>query len=234
MDLRGLENLSHIPGTVGASAVQNVGAYGVEAKDVIMQVVVLNRQTLETETISAADCRFGYRYSRFKDEWRDRYIVLRVVYRLYKQGHLVLDYGNLSQVFASRSADTISPMEVREAIISIRRQKLPDMEQYGSAGSFFKNPVIPADMFAHLQSRYPDIPHFSVAAGEKIPAAWLIDKSGGKSLSLGGARVWDKQPLVIVNSADATPQDVMQLAKTVQQRVSVQFGIDLLPEVQYV
>ncbi len=234
MDLRGMENLSHIPGTVGASVVQNVGAYGVEAKDVVKMVYALNRETMKVDELRAEDCGFGYRNSRFKSEWKDRYIVTRVIFRLFKEGHLCLDHGGLQSVFAGVDVDTLKANDVREAVIRIRRNKLPEVGEYGSAGSFFTNPVIMSSEFAKLQTLYPSVPHYDTSAGVKVPAAWLIEQSGCKGMQVGAARVWDKQPLVLVNTGGATSADVMLLAEQVQKRVKEQFGIDLTREVLYI
>lgn len=234
MNLRGLENLSHIPGTVGASVVQNVGAYGVEAQDVVETVTVLDRESMTELTLSAADCRFAYRYSRFKDEWKERYIVMRVTYRLYKSGHLNLRYQGLQQALSDSDELMLTPNNVRQAIIRIRAQKLPEVTEFGSAGSFFKNPVVPASHFAALQEQYPDIPHYPASDGVKVPAAWLIERSGCKAMEEGGAAVWQKQPLVIINTGKATSQDIIALADKIRQTVQQQFHILLQAEVQYV
>ena len=234
MGLGGLENLSYIPGTVGAAAVQNVGAYGAEAKDVIHSVKALDRQTLDVVDIPAADCRYAYRYSRFKDEWKDRFIITSVVFRLRIGAVPDVSYKGLTEELSRLGVVSPSLSDVRRAVISLRQQKLPEVAQYGSAGSFFKNPIVSAETFAKIQSSYSDVPFYAMDGGYKIPAAWLIDRSGCKGLAVGGARVWDRQPLVIVNTGNATADDIMILAATVQHRVKQQFDIDLTPEVQYV
>lgn len=230
MNLYGMENLSHIPGEVGASAVQNVGAYGVEAKDVISQVEVLETTTGEIHTLNNQDCKFGYRDSVFKGEQAGKYVVLNVTFRLSKKAVYKLDYGQLRDVLpAAPSASAI-----RNAVLAIRQSKLPEVGQTGSAGSFFKNPIVDKATYEHLRTKYASMPSFTQADGYKIPAAWLIEQAGGKSLSKGGAAVYEKQPLVIINRHNATPEDVMALAKMIQDRVEEQFGINLQREVIYI
>lgn len=229
MGLGGLENLSHIPGEVGASAVQNVGAYGVEAKDVIVSVNTVEIVTGKERTFSNEECRYGYRDSIFKNKLRGQYVVTSVVYRLEKHPALHLDYGNL------RDLDPQSLREVRDAVIRIRRQKLPEVDELGSAGSFFKNPVIPMAQFEALQVQYPSIPHYETPAGVKIPAAWLIEQCGCKGQTVGGAQVFERQPLVIINATGtATPDDIIRLAQSVTDAVCSKFGIPLSPEVNYI
>lgn len=229
MGLGGLENLSHIPGEVGASAVQNVGAYGVEAKDVIVSVNTVEIATGKTRTFTNEECRYGYRDSIFKNELRGQYVVTSVVYRLQKHPVLHLDYGNL------RALNPQSLREVRDAVIRIRRQKLPEVDELGSAGSFFKNPVIPVSQFEALQSQYPAIPHYETKDGVKIPAAWLIEQCGCKGKTVGGAQVFERQPLVIINATGtATPDDVIALARSVITSVRSRFSITLSSEVNYI
>lgn len=228
----GAENLSDIPGEVGASAVQNIGAYGVEVKDIIHHVETIERKTLLPRVFGVAECRYGYRDSIFKNELKDEYIVTAVVFRLQKHAELHLDYGNIRQELQHIEHPTIS--DVRHAVINIRRQKLPAVSEAGSAGSFFKNPIVSVEKFAELQASYPDIPHYESGNGVKVPAAWLIDKSGMKGKKIGGAMVYEKQPLVIVNTGDAVPEDVVKLAEKVQKKVYSEFGIQIEPEVNYI
>lgn len=229
MGLGGLENLSHIPGEVGASAVQNVGAYGVEAKDVIVSVNTVEIATGKPRTFTNEECRYGYRDSIFKNEFRGRYVVTSVVYRLQKHPVLHLGYGNL------RALNPQSLREVRDAVIRIRRQKLPEVDELGSAGSFFKNPVIPVSQFEALLAQYPAIPHYEVDGGVKIPAAWLIEQCGCKGKTVGGAQVFERQPLVIINATGtATPDDIIALARSVITSVRSRFSITLTPEVNYI
>lgn len=208
----GMEKLSLIPGEVGASAVQNVGAYGVEAKDVIIRVHTIDVETLEERVFSNAECQFGYRDSAFKHELKGRYIVTSVVY-------------HVSKGDATRT---------REEIIETRNGKLPKVGETGSAGSFFMNPFVPEEQANALLKQYPDMPHFPSPQGVKIPAAWLIEQCGWKGKKMGGAQVWPKQPLVIVNAGHATAQDIMDLAAAVRQSVKDKFGIEIHPEVNYI
>lgn len=212
MGYSGLEKLSLIPGEVGASAVQNVGAYGCEAKDVIVRVNTLNVETLEERVFTNEECRFGYRDSIFKHELKGKYIVTSVVYKV-KPGDAT---------------------KTREEIIATRMAKLPTVGEVGSAGSFFMNPFVPEDKVNELLKLYPDMPHYPVAEREKIPAAWLIEQCGWKGKTLGGAQVWPKQPLVIVNANNATPEDIIALAAAVSASVKEKFGIDIRPEVNYI
>ena len=220
MGYSGLEKLSLIPGEVGASAVQNVGAYGVEAKDVIERVYTINVETLEERVFTNEECRFGYRDSIFKHELKGKYIVTSVVYKV-KPGDAT---------------------KTREEIIATRMAKLPTVGEVGSAGSFFMNPFVPEEKANELLSQYPDMPHFETPspwgrAGErcvKIPAAWLIEQCGWKGKTLGGAQVWPKQPLVIVNANNASAKDIMELAAAVSASVKEKFGIDIRPEVNYI
>lgn len=230
MELGGMENLSYIPGEVGASAVQNVGAYGVEAKDVIECVNVLDAESLELLTLPVSECGYGYRESRFKHEWKNKYIVTSVVYRLDKTLRPRLDYGNLRSALEG----DVTPMAIREAVIRIRKQKLPEVSELGSAGSFFMNPVVSVACYERLLQQYPDMPHYVVQGGVKIPAAWLIDTCGMKGHQLGGARVYDKQPLVIVNTGDAKPADIVALAAEVCRVVKEKMGVEIHPEVNYI
>ncbi len=230
MNLCGLENLSGIPGTVGASAVQNVGAYGVEAKDVIQSVRAIEIATGEERVFTPEECRFAYRDSVFKNELRGQYIIIAVTYRLTHGGPFSLDYGNLAS--AIKGEPTVQ--KIREAVLAIRAEKLPDVHRLGSAGSFFKNPVVTPAKFEELHKRYPHMPYFPQEEGVKIPAAWLIDTLGWKGKKQGGAQVYEKQPLVLVNTGTAVPEDVMRLAAAIKESVKEQFDIEIYPEVNYI
>ncbi len=209
----GLEKLSLIPGEVGASAVQNVGAYGCEAKDVILSVKVLDTETLTERVMTNAECRFGYRDSIFKHEYKGKYIVISVVYHVEKG----------------------DARAKREEIIQTRLAKLPEVGKIGSAGSFFMNPFVSEEQANALLKLFPAMPHFESPQGVKIPAAWLIEQCGWKGKSLGGAQVWYKQPLVIVNAeGKATPDDIINLAKQVSDSVFDKFNIRINPEVNYI
>lgn len=232
-NLGGAENLSYIPGEVGASAVQNIGAYGAEAADIIVQVETIEATTGKSRTFNVAECGYGYRQSVFKNELQGQYIVTAVQFRLTKNPIPKLDYGNLREMLAHTASPTVN--NVRQAIIGIRRQKLPEPSELGSAGSFFKNPVVPKSKADELLARYANMPHYAVGDGEtKIPAAWLIEQCGWKGRTLGGAAVYDKQPLVIVNQNHATPDDIQRLAQQITNSVIDKFGIRIEPEVNYI
>lgn len=230
MGISGLENLSHIPGEVGASAVQNVGAYGVEAKDVIESVRAVSLENGEERVCTNAECRYGYRDSVFKNELRGQYIITHVVYRLNKHFKPKLEYGNLQR----EVGDKPTPMSVRKAVVRIRRQKLPEVSELGSAGSFFKNPIVPREVYDTIAAGYDRVPHFEQEGGVKIPAAWLIEQCGWKGKMLGGAQCYEKQPLVLVNRNNAAPEDIVNLAAAICKDVKEKFGIEISPEVNYI
>lgn len=231
MGISGLENLSYIPGEVGASAVQNVGAYGVEVKDVIESVRAVAVEDGVVRVFTNAECKYGYRDSVFKNELRGKYIITHVVYRLNKHLEPKLDYGNLRGEVGTRP----TAMSIRDAVIRVRKQKLPEVAEIGSAGSFFKNPIVTHDKYEMLMGQIRnDIPHYEQEGGIKIPAAWLIEQCGWKGKSLGGAQCYPKQPLVLVNTGNATPQDIINLAAAICQDVKNRFGIQINPEVNYI
>ena len=232
--LWGAENLSLIPGEVGAAAVQNIGAYGVEVKDILSGVVAFDLQERKKVKFSREECRYGYRDSLFKQpEAKGRYVVTSVLFRLTRRHSPRLDYKGVREALGGREPAT--PQEVREAVIRIRRQKLPDPEELGSAGSFFKNPVVSREDFARIS---PDgsAPHYDLPDGTvKVPAAWMIDQCGFKGASEGGAAVYEKQPLVIVNaSGTASPQEVLALEQRIINGVRERFGVTLHPEVEHI
>ena len=231
----GSENLSLIPGNVGASAVQNIGAYGVEVKDLIESVEAIEIATGQKHVFTNADCQYAYRYSRFKDEWRGRFVITYVTYRLSNNFVPQLDYGNIRNALAAKGIASPTAKELRETIIAIRREKLPDPKVLGNSGSFFMNPIVSRSLFESLAARYPAIPHYDVDADRvKIPAAWLIEQCGWKGRSLGRAGVYEKQPLVLVNLGGATGQEVLELCRQIQHDVKERFGIEIHPEVNIV
>ncbi len=232
-NLGGTENLAYIPGEVGASAVQNIGAYGAETADIIAQVETVEIATGKSRIFQNAECRYGYRQSVFKSDLQGQYIVTAVVFRLAKNPTLRLDYGNLRATLAHISRPTVN--DVRQAVIGIRKQKLPEPSELGSAGSFFKNPIVAKANADALLAENPDMPHYAVGNSEtKIPAAWLIEQCGWKGRTLGGAAVYEKQPLVLVNRNHATPADVQNLAQQIVESVKKRFGIAIEPEVNYI
>ena len=231
--LWGMENLSLIPGEVGAAAVQNIGAYGVEAKDVISGVVCLDTKDWTKTVFKVGECAYGYRDSRFKHE-RGRYIITSVLFRVTRKYSPKLDYGGVRVALEGRDLQALTPMDVRDAIIGIRNAKLPDPAQIGSAGSFFKNPVITKEHFEKFAT--PETPHYDLPDGTvKVPAAWLIDQCGFRGKVLGGAQVYEKQPLVIVNaSGNATPDEVIGLENQIIAAVQERYEITLHPEVDHI
>lgn len=222
----GVENLALIPGTVGAAPMQNIGAYGMEIKSVCVAVEAMDAQTGAIRTFSAEECRFGYRESVFKHELKGKYIITRVHFLLAKAPHaLHIGYGDV------KNFQPTNIQEVADAVISIRRSKLPDPAEIGNSGSFFKNPVVSAQQFAELQQKYPEIPHFDAPDGVKIPAAWLIERCGWKGKRLGNYGVHDRQALVLVNYGGASGAEILALADAIILSVQQTFGISLEKEV---
>ena len=231
----GAENLSLIPGEVGASAVQNIGAYGAEVCDLIEQVEAVSMESGDVVTIAGKDCGYGYRQSRFKQEWKNRFLITHVTYRLNLRFDPRLDYGNIRQELERKGVERPTPEELRETIIAIRREKLPDPEVEGNAGSFFMNPVVDRSKYETLLEQYPDMPHYHVdESHEKIPAGWMIDRCGWKGRSMGKAGVHSRQALVLVNRGGATGGDIVSLCEAIRHDVADRFGIDIQPEVNIV
>ncbi len=223
----GLENLSLIPGTVGAAPMQNIGAYGVEIKDVFAGLTALDRQTGELRDFSLAECNFAYRDSLFKHE-TGRWLILRVRFALSRVSHLKLDYGPVQQRLAGQGITQATPSDVSRAICSIRREKLPDPAELGNAGSFFKNPLVSTALAAELQAKYPDLVAYPQPDGQmKLAAGWLIDKAGWKGFREGDAGVHKMQALVLVNYGAATGQDIANLARRIQQDIAQRFKVAL-------
>lgn len=228
----GAENLSIIPGEVGASAVQNIGAYGVEAKDIIYKVEAVEIATGKVVNFDNADCQYSYRQSKFKHEWRDKYLVTHVIYRLSKTFTPDLDYGNIRTSLAAKHIAEPTAQQLRDVIIEIRNAKLPDPKVEGNAGSFFMNPIVEKAKYDELAALYPGMPHYTIdAEHEKIPAGWMIDQCGWKGKNLGRAGVHDKQALVLVNRGGATGEEIVKLCETIRKDVFEKFGIEIHPEV---
>jgi UDP-N-acetylmuramate dehydrogenase len=227
----GIENLSYIPGDVGSAAVQNIGAYGGEASQVIQSVRVLDTASEEYKIYLNHDCSYAYRDSIFKKLDPGSFIVVSVVFRLSKEKKVNLEYGQLKEL--KNVGHIPTAQEVRRKVIEIRKSKLPEPSVLGSAGSFFKNPVVSREKFESLLKDYPDIPHYEQENGYKIPAAYLIEQCGWKGKSRGGAAVYDKQPLIIVNKGNATPDDIVSLASDIKDSVMEKYGIQISPEVNY-
>ena len=233
--LYGAENLSLIPGDVGASAVQNIGAYGVEVKDLIDSVEAVEIRTGALRTFTNAECGYGYRDSRFKHEWKNRFLITHVTYRLSADFQANTQYGNISGELQRLGITRPDAAQLREVIIGIRRAKLPDPQVTGNAGSFFMNPVVSRQKYEELAAAYPQMPHYFIDADhEKIPAGWMIEQCGWKGRSLGRAGVHDRQALVLVNRGGATGGEVVSLCEAIRSDVSQRFGIDIHPEVNIV
>lgn len=237
----GAENLSLIPGEVGASAIQNIGAYGAEASEIITEVEAVEISTASRVRFSNAACRYGYRQSKFKHEWRDHYVITAVTYRLTRTFTPKLDYGSIRRELEAKGITEPTASQMRQVIIAIRRAKLPDPQVMGNAGSFFMNPMVTEEKFKQLQASYPDMPSFRLPAPlrqsdgtvltVKVPAGWMIDRCGWRGKSLGRVGVYDKQALVLVNHGGATGAEVLALCKTIQHDVDAKFGILIHPEV---
>lgn len=231
--LGGIENLSDIPGEAGAAAIQNIGAYGTEIKDVIEQVETYNQLTFEKRIFTNEECQYDYRSSYFKNEHNDPHIVTFIIIRLEKKPVFSVNYGNLKDELAKYPEITLEA--IRQAVIAIRRQKLPDPDELGNAGSFFMNPVIPIEQFEQLKKQYADIPSYPVGGGKvKIPAGWLIEQCGFKGKSHGQVGVYEKQALVLVNKGEARGHEIALVAESIRTAVNDRFGIKIIPEVKYV
>ncbi len=227
----GLENLAMIPGCVGSSPIQNIGAYGVELQHVCDYVDCIELSGGQALRLSASECRFGYRDSIFKHEYQDRYAIVAVGLRLPKVWQPVLTYGDLTRLEPA----TVTPRQVYDAVCHMRTTKLPDPGVNGNAGSFFKNPVISSEDASALFSAFPDIPHYPQADGSvKLAAGWLIDRCQLKGIQIGGAAVHKHQALVLINAGNALSEDIVQLAHLVRQQVGEKFNVWLEPEVRFI
>jgi UDP-N-acetylmuramate dehydrogenase len=231
----GLENLSLIPGNVGASPMQNIGAYGVEVKDRFHELKAFNVETLEVETFDAERCEFGYRDSVFKRQYKGKYIILDVTFRLLKKAELNTSYGSISAELARMGITNPGIADVSKAVIAIRQSKLPDPNVIGNAGSFFKNPIVSEEVFQNLVDRYPGMPHYPAPEGQrKIAAGWLIDKAGWKGFRRRNHGVHAKQALVLVNHGGASGKEIYDLSEEILTDIEKKFGIRLEREVNVV
>jgi len=230
----GLENLALIPGNVGTSPIQNIGAYGVEIKDIFQQLEAIDIATGKTKIFEDEDCNFGYRNSVFKNELKGKYIIINVTFKLTKNNHNInISYGAIKDVLTDKENPSIK--EIADAVIAIRQSKLPDPKAIGNSGSFFKNPVISSVLFKELSEKYPEIPHYIVSENEiKIPAGWLIEQCGFKGKRFGDAGVHEKQALVLVNYNNASGKEIYDLAQKIQQKVLETFKISLEIEVNVI
>ncbi len=231
----GIENLSLIPGTVGAAPIQNIGAYGVEIKDVFHELEAFHIPDGKMIRLDAQDCGFGYRDSIFKRELKGKCLITSVTFRLTKKPQLHTDYGDIRDTLQAMNITQPGIRDVSNAVIAIRSSKLPDPSKPGNCGSFFKNPVISAELFADIKSKYPEIRSFPAAEGTvKVPAAWLIEQCGWKGKRVGNTGVHDKQALVLINHGHALGNEVVKLAFDIIDSVKQKFGIQLEPEVNII
>jgi UDP-N-acetylmuramate dehydrogenase len=215
--------------------VQNIGAYGAEVKDVIWAIEAIEMATGLSVTFSKADCEYGYRDSKFKHEWKDQFFITSVTYRLSQTFQPLLDYGNIREKLEEAGIEKPTAKQLRNIIIDIRQEKLPDPKVVGNAGSFFVNPLVSREQYLQLKEKWPDIPHYYVDNDhEKIPAGWLIEHCGWKGRSIGKAGVHDKQALVLVNKGGATGKEIVTLCEAIQNDVLEQFGIEIHSEVNII
>lgn len=232
-NLGGIENLSLIPGNVGTAPIQNIGAYGSEVKDTIVTVHALNKRTLTQDKFTNSQCKFAYRESIFKNTHKDQYVITSVVFKLTKGNHQIkTQYGAIEHELKQRGITVPTIKDISDVVIQIRKNKLPDPNVIGNSGSFFKNPIISIEKFKELQLLYPDIPNYPIdLQNVKVPAGWLIEKSGLKGFRIQDAGVHDKQALVLVNHDKATGEEILNLSQLIQLKVFNLFGIMITPEV---
>ena len=230
----GLENLSLIPGNVGTTPIQNIGAYGVEIKDLLSHCTALHRESLEIQEFTNAACQFDYRESIFKNEYKDQYVIISAVFKLTKRNHSIkIGYGAIKEELAHQGILELPTIkQVSDAVIAIRQSKLPNPEEIGNSGSFFKNPIVSQDTFNAIVKSYPEMPFYRVSEQEvKIPAGWLIEQCKFKGIKRGNAGVHSKQALVLINLGNAKGQEIKELSDLIQATVQETFGINIVPEV---
>ena len=233
-NLYGLENLVDIPGSVGASPVQNIGAYGVEVKDCIDCVYTIDLTNGDRVIFRNEECHFAYRDSIFKREENKKYFIVAIDFKLRRNGQLNLEYGNIKDYLEKNNIVSPTLSDVAKAIKNIRAEKLPEVGVVGSVGSFFQNPIVDEDIFRRLKELYPEMPSYPNENGVKIPAGWLIDKAGWKAYKENHVGVWDKQALVLVHYGGGKPEEILNLMKKIQDSVKEKFGIEIKPEVNIV
>lgn len=235
MNLSGLESLSAIPGTVGASPIQNIGAYGAEAKDTIKEIEVFDIKKGTTSIILNQDCKFGYRDSIFKNEAKGKYVIIGVIYRLKKSIPTIPDYPGVKKYFEDRKIESPSLKQIREAIISIRSEKLPNPKESPNVGSFFKNPIVLNEVAYKIIEEFPNAKFFALKDDlTKIPAGWLIENAGLKGESFGNVSLCDKNALVLINTGNATSEDIIKARNEIIKIVKDKFGITLEQEPEIV
>lgn len=232
----GLENMSLIPGNVGTTPVQNIGAYGVEIKDSFVSCEAVSIETQESKTFDKEDCNFGYRESIFKHEAKDKYIITSVTFKLTKQNHKInTSYGDILKELEKNNISTPTIKDVSNAVIAIRQSKLPDPKELGNSGSFFKNPIISRDHFEKVKALFPDVKHYDVSSEQvKVPAGWLIEQAGFKGIRVGDAGVHKNQALVLVNYGNATGQEILSLSKEIQKTILDKYTIAIEAEVNVI
>ena len=235
-NLGGLENLSLIPGNVGTAPIQNIGAYGVELKDNFVSCEAINLSTLEIETFTNLECKFRYRNSIFKSEKKGEYIIISVTFKLTNKNHKIkTSYGDIKKQLEKNSIKHPKIKDISDAVILIRKSKLPDPKVIGNAGSFFKNPIINSKTFSTIKKQFPNIPNYKISNDEiKIPAGWLIEKAGFKGKKFNTYGVHDKQALVLVNYGNASGKEILELSKLIQKTIITIFGIKLEREVNII
>lgn len=233
-DWGGIENLSLIPGSVGAAPMQNIGAYGVEIKDVFVQLSALNLSTLQLENFSNEECQFGYRESVFKRELKGQHMITSIHLRLSKNPSVNTSYGAIEAELKAEGISTPTIKDVSAAVIKIRQSKLPDPAELGNAGSFFKNPIIDRSTFEVIKARHPEVPNYSAPNGIKLAAGWLVEQCGWKGKRVGNCGSHAKQALVIVNYGGSTGSEIFDLSEQIMKSVKSEFGIQLEREVNVV
>jgi UDP-N-acetylmuramate dehydrogenase len=232
----GLENMSLIPGNVGTTPIQNIGAYGTEIKDTFVSCNAMNIATQEMKTFEKAECKFGYRESIFKQEAKDQYVITSVVFQLTKRNHKInTAYGDITKELEKNNIVTPTLKEVSNAVIAIRQSKLPDPKELGNSGSFFKNPIIPKALYEKAHAQFPEMPHYVVSETEvKVPAGWLIEQAGFKGKRFGDAGIHKNQALVLVNYGSATGQEILAVSRDIQATVLEKYGIAIEAEVNVI
>lgn len=232
----GLENMSLIPGNVGTTPVQNIGAYGTEIKDTFVSCEAMTIATQQMKTFTKEDCHFGYRESIFKHEAKDQFVITSVVFKLTKHHHKInISYGDITKELEKQNVLTPTLKDVSNAVIAIRQSKLPDPKELGNSGSFFKNPIIPKEQYEKAQALHPEMPHYTVSETEvKVPAGWLIERAGFKGKRFGDAGIHKNQALVLVNYGNATGQEILNVSKDIQATILKEFGIAIEAEVNVI
>ena len=235
-NLGGLENMSLIPGNVGTTPVQNIGAYGTEIKDTFVSCEAMKIDTQEMKTFSKEDCHFGYRESVFKHDVKDQYIITSVVFKLTKRHHKInTSYGDITKELEKQNVITPTLKDVSNAVIAIRQSKLPDPKELGNSGSFFKNPIILKSEYVKINTLHPEMPHYVISETQvKVPAGWLIERAGFKGKRFGDAGIHKNQALVLVNYGNATGQEILNVSKDIQATVLKEFGIAIEAEVNVI